>query len=235
MLKVAIVEDDRSSAEVLKRFLDRCTKENGTEFLVTVYGNGMEFLESYRPGFDIVFMDIEMPLMDGMEAAKRLREIDRRVCLIFVTNMFQLAVKGYEVDAMDFVIKPIEYFNFSLKIKKAAAYCAGLASKDVCLQLKSGFKKIKAEDIYYIESVGHNIVYHTNGGLLEVRGTMKDTEKLVEGEHFSRCGNSYLVNLKYVSELSGNTIKAGGDTIAIGRTKRKAFLSELTDYLGGLI
>lgn len=195
----------------------------------------MEFLDDFNPTFDIVFMDIEMPYINGIETAKRLRGIDRSVCLLFVTNMFQFAVKGYEVDAMDFVVKPIDYFSFKEKIGKAVRHCVRKTARHIVLKLKSGFKKFKTDDIFYVESIGHTLRYLTAEGPFELRGTMQDAENMLKGCGFSRCSNSFLVNLKHIKEMTGNSIKICDTEIAVGRTKKRSFMNDLTDYLGGMI
>ena len=111
MLRCAIVEDSPRELEHLKECLARYSAERDIPLETTAFGDAASFLEHYRADYDIVFMDIELPGINGMEAAHRLREIDRQVILIFVTNMAQFAVKGYEVDALDYIIKPAQYLS----------------------------------------------------------------------------------------------------------------------------
>lgn len=119
MLHVSIVEDDPSSAKLLGRYVKKYFEETGGEYKLSYFTDGLQFIADYSGNCDIVFMDIEMPRLDGMATARRLRAIDQTVSLIFVTNMAKYALKGYEVDALDFMLKPVEYFNFCLKMEKA--------------------------------------------------------------------------------------------------------------------
>ena len=119
-------------------------------------------------------MDIEMPHMDGMEAAHRLREIDEEVCLIFVTNLAQYAIEGYEVRAMDFLVKPVEYDNFSLKLQKALAGRSRMQKKEIVLSSGSGIRRLRLDELYYVEVMDHNLIYHTAGGDFSERGSIKD-------------------------------------------------------------
>ena len=119
-MKIAIVEDNSASAEKLRGYLRQYGEENQKEFDITLFGDAVSFLDRYSP-FDMVFMDIELPGMDGMEAARRLREVDLQAILLFVTNMARFAVKCYEVDAMDYLVKPVQYGSFSLKLRRALA------------------------------------------------------------------------------------------------------------------
>ena len=104
MFKIAIVEDNRAAMEKLQGYLERYAQENNEKFDIASFGDALAFLDSYRRIYDMVFMDIELPFINGMEAAQRLREIDKQVVLLFVTNMAQFAVKGYEVDALDYLV-----------------------------------------------------------------------------------------------------------------------------------
>lgn len=116
MFTVAVVEDDETAVAKLRACLDQYAATHaGVQFDVTVFNEPTSFLDPYKTVWDIVFMDIEMPNMDGMEAAHRLRAVDSEVILIFVTNMAQFAAKGYEVDALDYIIKPFAYPDFERK------------------------------------------------------------------------------------------------------------------------
>ena len=117
MLRCAIVEDSPRELEHLKECLARYSAERDIPLETTAFGDAASFLEHYRADYDIVFMDIELPGINGMEAAHRLREIDQQVILIFVTNMAQFAVKGYEVDALDYIIKPAQYGPLSIEVQ----------------------------------------------------------------------------------------------------------------------
>ena len=121
MIKIAIVEDTPAEAQTLSDSVAAFFKKEGAAFECTVYGDAMSFLTGYKSVYDMVFMDIELPLLDGMTAAEKLRKFDKKILLIFVTNMAQFAVKGYAVDAFDYIVKPVRYQNFEMKMKKALA------------------------------------------------------------------------------------------------------------------
>ena len=101
----------------------------------------MDFLEAYRPDFDLVFLDIELPLLNGIETARRLRELDSVVALVFITNMEQYAVNGYEVDALDFVVKPINYYRFSSMMRKALRIIARKEEKALPYPKANGIRQ----------------------------------------------------------------------------------------------
>lgn len=118
MIQIAIAEDSIEEQQRLLTNLKRYVDENKMMFQFSVYDNALTFLEE-RKAFDIVFMDIIMPHITGMEAAMRLRQYDERVVLIFVTTTAQFAAKGYEVDALDYILKPVSYERLTMKLRKA--------------------------------------------------------------------------------------------------------------------
>lgn len=230
---VAIVEDSPAEAELLRSYFARFTKEHGVEFTLTCFASGEEFLNKYRPAYDLVLMDIGLPGHNGMETAAALRERDRSVTLIFVTNMAQFAVKGYEVDAFDFVVKPVGYSNFALKLQRALNKLDTRRDSEVLVTLSDSMVRLSASQIKYIEISGHRMVYHTTDGELYAYGNLKEVEASLGGGMFARCNNCYLVNLNYVRAVQGHTVTVGTDELQISRPRRKAFIQALNDYLGG--
>ena len=108
MLNIAVVDDERENRERLCGFINRYAQENNLPLVVTDFADGAQIAEPYQGGFDIIFLDIEMPMLGGMTAAERIRAVDPDVVLVFVTNLAQYAIRGYEVEAFDFVLKPVE-------------------------------------------------------------------------------------------------------------------------------
>ena len=111
MAKIAVVEDNDAMRAQLCGFIAQYAQESGHQLDVTAFSDGAQLVEPYRPGFDIIFLDIEMPKLGGMPTAERIRRQDPDVVLVFVTNMAQYAIRGYEVDALDFVLKPVSYYS----------------------------------------------------------------------------------------------------------------------------
>ncbi len=106
MITVAIVDDNKSETEALTSFLKQYGDECGEKLEITAFKSGFDFLDGYKAVYDVVFMDIEMPEMDGMSAARRLRQFDGDIAIIFVTNIAKYAIAGYEVGALDYFLKP---------------------------------------------------------------------------------------------------------------------------------
>ena len=147
MIRIAIAEDSAEEQSRLRRYLARYQQENDCAFDIQVYANGAEIVQAYRPGIDILLLDIEMPVMDGMRTARILRERDRNVVIVFVTNLAQYAVQGYEVEALDFIVKPLDWNVFSFRMTRILS-------------------RLKRRQ----DATAHSMVIRTDDGLRRVEG-----------------------------------------------------------------
>jgi len=230
MIKIALVEDTQECADLFKEFVDRYRAE-GNSVELKWFKDGLDFIDEYKHEYDVVFMDIEMPHISGLETAAKLRKIDPSVPLIFVTVMAQLAIKGYEVSAMDFIVKPITYFNFCLKLEKAVNI--NRHSRNVTLKLMDddgGKVIVSATDVQYIESIGHRCIFHTERGNFYQYGSLSDLEEKLEENQFLRCNNSFLINPIFVTKINKDSIVITGNEIPVARARKKVFMEKLTKY-----
>ncbi len=233
--KIAIVEDEKEASDTLKKMIEEYQKKDQeNHFSVVIFSSASSFLFEYNGSYDLIFMDIEMPGLNGMEAAKQIREKDNHVLIVFVTNMAQYAVEGYSVHAYDFILKPINYPRFSMKFERI---CNELTHQNndhfISIQVKKEVKRIRVDDIRYIEVLNHDLILHMSKECMKFRGTMKEIEQKLHEENFSRCSNSFLVNLKYITGLKGDFVLLGEESLRISQTKRFSFLSDYALYVGG--
>lgn len=233
MFRIAIVEDDRSFIEELQKYLGEYAKEEEQEFEISVFYDGAEILEDYVPKYDLILLDIEMPKVNGMDAAEKIREMDENVVLMFITNMAQYAIRGYSVGALDFVMKPVTYYTFSMKIKRALKRVQKKEMPSILLTLSDGVKKLEVRQIYYLEVQNHMVHYHTEEGELVVRGTLQSAENTLPSTVFAKCNHWYLVNLMHVTEVRKNTAVVGPYELEISRRNRAGFLKALAEHMGG--
>mgnify|MGYP005775089219 CR=1 FL=1 len=232
MISVAIVEDEQNAVDRLKLFFERFEKEHDEFFQLTHFVSAELFLSAKQGIYDIVLMDIELPGINGMKASEYMRKHGDRTVLIFVTNMAQYAIKGYEVDALDFIVKPVVWPSFELKLQKALRHVRMSENRSVFVSTKSGMRKLPLSAIYYVEVSGHHLLYHMDGETVDVCGSLSELEEKTADMGFARCNSCYLVNLKYVSEVRGNDVRVGPDILKISRTKKKMFMEQLTQIIG---
>ena len=184
---------------------------------------------------DIVFMDVDLGdgWMNGMEAARVLRERGSMAVLFFVTNVPQYAPDGYEVDAIDYCLKPINYSSLLVKLDKAIRMLTQRVGVPIRVKTREGLRVVSSSDVFYIEVQGHDLMFHTAQGKIGSYGGLSEREEELRDREFARCSASVLVNLRYVTGLYGDEIAVGEERIKIGRSKKKEFLTQLNQYLGG--
>lgn len=142
MIKIAIVEDEDIYVSTLMQYLEEFEKSIGETLEITVYRDGDGIIADYKAQYDIILMDIGMRFVDGMTAAEEIREIDSEVIIIFITNMTQYAIRGYEVDALDYILKPVSYFSFSQKLGRAIYRMKRREKKFITVTVKGGIKRM---------------------------------------------------------------------------------------------
>ena len=231
MKNIIIVEDDNLDANNLISCIKKYGEEKEEEFSVTRYSNVQSFIGAYNDA-DIVFLDIAMPGIDGMTAAKMLREKDNDVTIVFVTNMLQMAINGYSVRAFDFIIKPVSYKNFAIRFANILKTVTKKQGKEIWINNKDGKTRINTSKIRYIEIMQHILIFHMeNGNEYRNTGTLVSLQELLKDEPFSMCNRCYFVNLAYVSSIKGNVVILNNISLQISRAKKKCFIKDLNDYI----
>lgn len=234
MIRIAIVDDNPEDSSAVEAHLERFKKEEGLLYEVDVYDSSAAYFAAEKV-YDALFLDIEMPGESGMTLAEKVRATDERVAIVFITNMAQYAIDGYKVSALDFVLKPITYYDFVLKFKKVLRYIKKNAVKLFLIKTVDGERiKLSASSIYYVEVMQHYLTFHTKNGAYNARGTISAVETELAEYNFSRCAKSYLINLSRVKTVKGNAVVlADGTELYISRTRKKEFLERLYKLLGG--
>ncbi len=236
-LHIAIVEDEKNSQKILFRMLKKYSQAKDILFEIECFENGQEFLENQKTFFDIVFLDIEMPVLDGMKTAEMLRKSDSKAIIIFITNMAQYAIAGYEVNALYFILKPVYYPDLEFKMDKAVRLAFETQKDSFFLITNREKRKIFISDIYYIEVMQHKLLYHTKSEVICENNSLETVARLLKAKGFSACHKSYLVNMAYVKAIKGNIVylKNGKseEGLVLSRGKKQEFLSDLNRYYSG--
>lgn len=233
-IRIGVVEDDPASCQRTLDFLNHYQQENDVQFTVSVFEDGETIVEKYSPVYDILLLDIEMAHMDGMEAARRIRERDDSVIIIFITAAPQYAISGYEVRAMSYLLKPLPWFAFSQELRHSIDMIRKNSDATLLIDTAGGQNRIELADITYLESIRHTIVIHTLNGKLSINGTLKDMEAKLADQGFFRSNSCYLVNMRHVTGVEDqDCIMPNDERLRISRPRKKAFLAALADYMGG--
>ena len=208
MIHIAIVEDEDVWAEKINHYLKKYEIENQIPFHISRFHDGAEI------------------------AAEQIRTKDEQVIIIFVTNMSQYAIRGYKVNALDYVLKPITYIPFSQTLKKAIRSVSKTKENYITISMRNGISKIRTDDIYWIESHGHRLTFHTLDGKQETTVySMKEMENKLSAEGFKRCNSGSLINLKRVESIQNGYIEIGGTLLPVSRGRKADFMSALVSYM----
>ena len=233
MIKVAVVEDEKLCREQIIGFLKRYGEEKNIKIEVTEYQDGEEIIEDYKPCYNVIFMDIEMPMLDGMKAARLIRKKDEHVAIVFITNIAHYAVKGYEVGALDYVLKPLRYEAFATKLNRIVKACKKIPEESILISNGNETYRISVQELLYVEVLNHKVIYHLPERKIPVYSSLREAEKLLMDKGFEKCNSCYLVNLRHVKGIKDNYALVGNEMLQISRARKKLFIQALAGYIGG--
>lgn len=230
-MRIAIVDDNKIDLEEISRVVDSAARSEGFDYKISAFSDSIKFLEEHKGEYDVLFLDIEMPHYNGMDVAKRIRQIGSDCNIIFITNMPQFAIQGYEVDAIGYIIKPARLFAVKDVLKKAdRAIIRKRNSVKIVLNIKQDVIVLNSPSIYYIEAQGHDLIFHTDKGTYTCRKTLGELEEQLKGMPFVKCNRCYLVNLKHVQSISDSDVIVDGARLRISRNRKKEFFEKFMEY-----
>lgn len=231
VVQVAIVDDEDSEIKTLKAYLARYSEQATVSFEPDGFKSGLDFLMSAKT-YDVVFLDIDMPGKDGMTVARKLRERDQTVIIIFVTNMAQYAIQGYEVAAFDYILKPVNYYAFAMKLQRVIRILPQRDEEGLYVDSDAGHVFLPFRHIRYIDVEKHYITIHTADNAYRVLMTLKNIEGKLPGT-FQRNSRWSIVNLRFVSAVRHNEIELGGMTLPLTRSLSRGFTDKFAKYIAG--
>lgn len=234
MIRIGVVEDEPHSIDRLLAHLDRFQRESGERFHVGAFSDGADVLAEYRPEWDVLFLDIRMAHVDGMTTARRIREVDSQVVIVFITSSPHYAVSGYEVDALSYLLKPLAYASFEQEMRRVLVRLQQHKRRELLFTAVDGVHhRVAVDEILYIESTGHRVEVRTLDADFGVVSTLRAMEAELSGDGFIRCHNGLLVNLRHVTGVEGNDCRIrGGARLPISRPRKREFLAALAEHIG---
>lgn len=228
MYRVAIIEDDEVCCRELQEKVHSFGIENKIPLKIDMFRDGDEIVGKYPANYDILLMDIVLPLLNGINAADEIRRMDPEVDIVFITNYPEYAIQGYQVRAAGYFLKPIDY---AALYRTLTTIIERKVKRYLAVSVKGGLRKLEIRMIRYVEVQNHNLTFHTVDGDFTAKGAIRNMVAQLEGEGFFRCNKGHLVNLAYVDAVVGQDVHIGTDVITVSRMHKKAFIDALNLYI----
>ncbi|MGM9603834.1 MAG: LytR/AlgR family response regulator transcription factor [Faecousia sp.] len=231
MLQLCVIDDEIEEARKIQNMLTKLLGSRNESSEISVYQDAHAFLATFTRGrYDIIFLDIQMPEMDGMTCAQEIRRRDSSVILIFITSMVQYAVQGYRVEATDYLVKPVEPTLLAHSLHRALKHLN--KHQKLTIRSSDGLHSLNTDDLLYVEAVNHRVILHTTREIIHCSQTMAAIETQLQGCGFFRCHQGFLVNMKQIQHIDGNNLFIADKAVPISKYRRREFMQELTAYWG---
>lgn len=233
-LRVLVCDDDASVRETVIQLVRELCESIPVPVETEVYSDGAQLLEHYNKAASFAFLDIEMPLLDGLEVARELRRHDSGICIVFMTSHEKYAIQGYEVGAWRYLLKPVERSTFMQEMQAPFQAAAEAVQRTLCVRGPDGIYCIEPGQLLYAETLpDHQVAIHLRREVLTANTSIRALEAQLDSASFFRCHNSFLVNFQYVARIGAELGLKDGSAVPISRYRRAELLQRFTAYLGG--
>ena len=235
MINIGICEDELHYRVNIKDMLGDILSTYSINYKIYEFSSGEELLSNYPKDLDILIMDIQMKIINGMDTARKIREFDQNLEIIFMTSFSEFMQEGYEVKAYRYILKPISERKISRNILPCINEIMKKKNNYLTINVKNYVDRIKIDSIVYIETDRPNILIYTNDNKYTTKMSISKIDKILREHGFFRCHNSYIVNLKLVESMNSNTLKIGEKYIPISQYRVKELKLALTNILGDIL
>ena len=235
MINIGICEDELHYIVNIKDMLGDILSTYSINYKIYEFSSGEELLSNYPKDLDILIMDIQMKIINGMDTARKIREFDQNLEIIFMTSFSEFMQEGYEVKAYRYILKPISERKISRNILPCINEIMKKKNNYLTINVKNYVDRIKIDSIVYIETDRPNILIYTNDNKYTTKMSISKIDKILREHGFFRCHNSYIVNLKLVESMNSNTLKIGEKYIPISKYRVKELKLALTNILGDIL
>lgn len=229
MIRIAIVDDEKVIREQIKKLIEK----KQTDCEIDTYGTGEDLLK-VDSVYDIIFLDIQMDGMNGIDTARALREKQEDMVVIFITGVKEYVFEAFDVSAFHYLLKPVEEKKFSEvfeRAKKEVEKRTTRGQKNIFIKTRNRSFTINHDNILYIENRGKKVEIHTSNEIIETYASMNDLEKQLGG-NFYRCHRGYLVNMAHIAEYENDSISlSNGENIFMAKERYNEFVKEYMRYL----
>lgn len=233
-LRAAICDDDPSCIDALETILRQLAQEEGAAIECLRFPDGADLLDRYPEGLDMLFLDIEMPFLSGVETARQVRERDSRVLIVFISNYAQYAIQGYEVGAWRYLLKPLSFERFARELRQPFADCLRRQNDFLCVKGSGGGFSVPCDDVLYASTNRRkNVELHLPDRCIECYQPLSALEAHLAGRPFFRCHSGFLINLAQVCQIGRDfLILRDGSRIPVSRHRRAALMQAFAAYAG---
>jgi len=234
MIKIAVCDDEQRFVEQIKKILVEYGTEIQADIRVSEFYDGVMLLDKYECRYDIIFLDIKMPYIDGVEVAEKIRDRDPEVTIIFLTSLLGRAVDGYRDRASHFLIKPVTRNKLTQEIDRWIE--KNREKKQECLLVDNVYGQfmIPISSLRYVETFNRNLLLHTEGKSIVCYKKLKEIKERLGNYGFAQSHKGYLVNFSYIDTIKGNDIiLVTNEMIPLSRMMKKEFMTQLARYMGG--
>ncbi|CEN93602.1 LytR/AlgR family response regulator transcription factor [Paraclostridium sordellii] len=235
VITIAICDDEEAHRKLLRTYLSKALSKN--TYNLIEFSSGEELIANYPQRLDLLLLDVQMKQINGLDTARKIREFDTSVTIIFTTAIIDFMQQGYEVRAFRYLLKPIQYEDFSKHILECIkdideSYENHLTIKDNSI---GEIIRIPINSILYVETEDRCVLIHTDTKIYKSRISINKIEKDLEESNFYRCHRSYLINVNKVKSLKQNSVLIREHEILVSRYKMKNLKLKLTESLGDLL
>ena len=235
MINIGICEDELHYRVNIKDMLGDILSTYSINYKIYEFSSGEELLSNYPKDLDILIMEIQMKIINCMDTARKIREFDQNLEIIFMTSFSEFMQEGYEVKAYRYILKPISERKISRNILHCINEIMKKKNNYLTINVKNYVDRIKIDSIVYIETDRPNILIYTNDNKYTTKMSISKIDKILREHGFFRCHNSYIVNLKLVESMNSNTLKIGEKYIPISKYRVKELKLALTNILGDIL
>ncbi|EQF26178.1 response regulator [Clostridioides difficile CD160] len=236
MINIAVCEDEKETQLLIVDYIENILKNISIEYEIQKYLSGEELLKSNLKDIDILFLDIKMEKLNGMDTARKIREVDNEMEIIFITSLIDYVQEGYEVRAYRYLLKPIELEELKKHVLTCIKDIEINRDSYITIKNKSNTYKIYLNEIKYIEVQKKDMLIHTINKNFDIRYSLSKIEKELNLYKFIRCHKSFIVNLSYVENIKHNiAILESGEEVPISRYRYKEVKEKFLKFLGDTI
>lgn len=233
-MNIAICDDEKPQRDLVQKYVYEWAEKKNKKINIFLFESSekFSFYWSEEKTIDLILLDIQMGTQSGVELAKKIRKTDEDMQIVFITAITEYIAEGYEVEALNYLVKPIEKQRLFRCLDKASLKEKCVESK-ILLETKQGMIRIAVNDIWYLESFGHQCMINTKNDVYEVKESIGNLETNIkfEEDSFIKCHRSYLINLKHVSKIEKESVVMDdGRNIPISRNSYKKVVQSFIDF-----